>query len=128
MRSKIPHYHGATPNTFKNAKLLRKNSTSAEDLFWQMARNRKILGLKFRRQHPLNYFIADFYCHEALLVIEIDGGIHDLEEVKQRDIQREKIINELGITVIRCTNDELFTEPDTIVKRIENYLENKIKL
>ena len=93
-----------------------------------MARNRKILGLKFRRQHPLNYFIADFYCHEALLVIEIDGSIHDLEEVKQRDIQREKIINELGITVIRCTNDELFTEPDTIVKRIENYLENKIKL
>ena len=62
------------------------------------------------------------------MVIEIDGSIHDLEEVKQRDIQREKIINELGITVIRCTNDELFTEPDTIVKRIENYLENKIKL
>ena len=59
-------------------------------------------------------------------MIEIDGSIHDLEEVKQRDKQREAIINELGITVIQCTNDEVFTEPDTIVKRIETYLQNKI--
>ncbi len=120
--SKIPHYYDATKKIFDNAKSLRRKSTAAEDLLWQMLRNRKVGGFKFRRQHPLNYFIADFYCHEALLVVELDGNIHDLEIVKQYDKQREEEIIELGIQVLRFTNEEVFSEPDKVVKTIETHI------
>lgn len=56
--------------------------TEAEDILWKHLRNKKLNGLKFRRQHPLDIFIADFYCHEKKLVIELDGGIHDILEQK----------------------------------------------
>ena len=82
------------------------------------------MGLKFRRQHQLKYFIVDFYCHEAMLVIELDGSIHELENIKQYDQRREAIINELGITVLRFTNDEIFSEADFIVEKIKAYLMN----
>lgn len=124
MKSKIPQYYGATKRIVDNAKALRRRTTSAEDLLWQMIRNRKIAGFKFRRQHPLNYFIADFYCHEALLVIEADGSIHDLENIKQYDKQREEKITELGITVLRFSNDSIFSEPDVVIKSIESFLKN----
>jgi imidazole glycerol-phosphate synthase subunit HisF len=123
MKSKHPHYYGAALSTFEKAKALRKDSTPAEKLLWKIIRNRKMLGLKFRRQHPLKYFVADFYCHEALLVIEVDGSIHDLEEIKQYDKEREEIITELGITVLRFTNEEVFSEPEKIEKEIEKHLQ-----
>ena len=89
-----------------------------------MIRNRKVGGFKFRRQHPLKYFIADFYCHEALLVIEADGTIHDLETIQQYDKHREEVITELGITVLRFTNDSIFSEPDVVIASIETFLKN----
>lgn len=69
-------FKGAMARTFENARLLRKVSTEAEDLLWQELRNRKLMGLKFRRQHPLKNFVADFYCAEKNLVIEVDGNVH----------------------------------------------------
>lgn len=65
-------HFGATANQFQNSKILRKNSTVAEDLMWNELRNRKLGGFKIRRQHPIEEFIADFYCNEAKLIIEID--------------------------------------------------------
>jgi len=106
---------------------LRKESTPAEELFWKIVRNRNILGFKFRRQHPLLHYIADFYCHEALLVIELDGDIHNLEEIKKKDTEREKAITELGITVIRFTNDEIFTEIGNVLTKVEAHLKNTNK-
>ncbi len=79
----------AKKSTKEFAKGLRKRQTSAEELFWKIVRNRNMLNLKIRRQHPIGPFIVDFYCHELLLVIEIDGSIHDLEEVKEKYIKRE---------------------------------------
>ena len=124
MKFIINQSFGASDYLFDNAKALRKRSTTAEHLFWKIVRNRQIMGFKFRRQHPLKYFIADFYCHEAMLVIELDGSIHQLEHVKQNDNSREVIISELGIKVLRFTNDDIFTDLDTVINKIENHLLN----
>jgi len=92
---------------------LRKNQTSSENRLWQCLRNRKLEGKKFYRQHPIKvnhdgkvgYYIADFYCHEKSLVIEVDGKIH--ENQKEYDEYRTFIINQLGIRVFRLKNEEL---------------------
>jgi very-short-patch-repair endonuclease len=91
----------------------RKNPTPSEIALWQILRNRKINGEKFRRQHPIKviyegrirYFIADFYCDQKKLVIEVDGKIH--ENQREYDEYRTFLINQLGIRVIRITNEEL---------------------
>lgn len=81
----IPDYKdnltwAAKPDIFSKAKELRKSMTIAEKILWKHLRNNKLNGLKFRRQHPLDIFIADFYCHPKRLIIELDGGIHDTLE------------------------------------------------
>ena len=99
--------------TFETARDLRKRNTVAEDAFWQMVRNRKFLGFKFKRQFPIKFdygdrkrfFIADFYCHEKKLVVEIDGGIH--ESQKEYDKLRDEIIRILGLQIIRFRNIEV---------------------
>jgi very-short-patch-repair endonuclease len=91
----------------------RKNPTSSEAILWEVLRNRKLNGKYFRRQHPIKvidqgkirYFIADFYCDEKKLVIELDGKIH--ESQKEYDEYRTSIINKLGIKVFRIKNEEL---------------------
>ena len=67
---------GARDETFNTAHTLRSSMTEAEKVLWNELKSRKFQGLKFRRQHPIHWYIADFYCHEKRLVIEIDGGIH----------------------------------------------------
>ncbi|HRD40564.1 MAG TPA: endonuclease domain-containing protein [Bacteroidia bacterium] len=98
----------------KRCRRLRKNSTPAEQLLWQRLRGRKINGLKFLRQYPfiyqsinykLYYFIADFYCAEKKLVIELDGKIH--EQTKEYDENRDFILNEMKLTVVRFKNEEI---------------------
>ena len=118
MKSKIPYYHNATERIFDNAKKLRRNQTPAEERLWKILRSHKLDGLKFRRQHPLSWFIADFYCHELKLIIELDGGIHELEEVKAYDIKREKKLRSLGLTVIRFKNEQVYTEPEVILNAV----------
>jgi very-short-patch-repair endonuclease len=93
------------------ARDLRKNQTEAENILWKRLRNREFLGKKFLRQHPIvfriekkeRFFIADFYCREKRLVVEIDGKIH-LKQ-KEYDQYREIIIQALGLHVIRVGND-----------------------
>ncbi len=93
---------------------LRKNQTPAEIILWSIIRNRKLSGFKFLRQHPIpyrgfnnkpNYFIPDFYCFEKKLIIELDGKIHDFQ--KEYDQNREEILRDLGLKVIRFKNEEL---------------------
>lgn len=97
------------------ARDLRKNQTASEKLLWQNLRNRKLNGFKFNRQFPIVYgrnfdgtslfFIADFYCHESKLIIELDGKIHEFQ--KEYDKERDAILNQLGLSVIRIKNEEL---------------------
>src|SRR5688572_25602055 len=93
-------FAGALPQVFENAKALRKNMTDAEKLLWYHLRQ-KPNGYKFRRQHPIWMYIADFYCHAKKLVIEIDGSIHSLEPVKENDFYRENILKKSDLIVLR---------------------------
>ncbi len=112
-------YFGATTETKARAVELRKNMTDAEKYLWRHLRNRKMKGLKFRRQHPADIFILDFYCHERKLAIEIDGGIHNSESQKEWDENRTFELNRFDIKVIRFTNEEVWDNMRAVLQRIE---------
>jgi very-short-patch-repair endonuclease len=113
-------YHfGATPEIFDRAQQLRKEITDGETKLWQKLRNHKFEGLKFRRQHPIGRFIVDFYCHEKLLVVEVDGSIHDLAEVKERDEGREEELKNFGLSIIRFTNDEIEKNIEDVLSKLK---------
>ena len=112
-------FKGATGNLFEFSRELRKRSTEVEEILWQFLRNKNHNGLKFRRQHPLKDYIADFYCHELKLVIEVDGGIHNQNEIINNDNARTAVLNELGINVIRFTNAEVLNNLPEVLKQIK---------
>jgi very-short-patch-repair endonuclease len=114
-----PMYFGAKPDIFKLAKKLRKWETVAEKLLWSHLNKNQLMGLQFRRQHPINRFIVDFYCPKIKLVIEVDGSIHDIPEYQAHDIGRSEVLNDFGITVIRFTNEQILNEIDSTIKQIE---------
>ncbi len=115
--------HFGAPNfLFKRAEDLRKFCTWEEEIMWGCLSGNK-LGVKFRRQHPLLFYIADFYCHQLKLVIEIDGSIHNKKDVKINDAIRQKEIEELGISVLRFTNSQVKNEIAYILKQINKKIE-----
>ena len=97
------------------AKELRKQPTSAEKILWEYLRDRRLLGLKFRRQHPLGTYIVDFYCPAFRLVVEIDGEIHRYQEVD--DQARTDQLEEKGYKVIRFWNFEVEQNLDTVINQ-----------
>ncbi len=107
---------------------LRKRQTNAEEIFWQTVRDRKFLGLKFYRRYPLffdylgkeTFFIADFFCHERQLVVEIDGKIHDYRQ--DHDQLRTFIINMMGIEVIRFRNEEIENNLSNVLAQLAKLL------
>ena len=107
---------------------LRKQQTNAEKLLWQELRNRKVFGKKFFRQHPIffeyygqnAFFIADFYCRESHLVIEIDGKIHEYQQ--EYDQYRTHIINSLGIRVARFKNEEIEQKINEVLMEIAHLM------
>ncbi len=100
------------------ARLLRQNQTKAERIFWNAVRDKKIDGFKFRREYPFPTFIVDFYCHEAKLIIEIDGGYHKYNEVAIRDSAKDKLLKENGYRVLRVTNQEIIEELDSCLEKL----------
>jgi very-short-patch-repair endonuclease len=110
----------AKPGIFRNAKELRKSMTEAEELLWNQLRNNKLNGLKFRRQHPLDIFIADFYCHQKKLIIELDGGIHDSPEQKVYDEGRTADLEEKGFKLLRFRNDEVLNDIKKVLEKISD--------
>ncbi len=97
-------FYGAKPPIFEKAKMLRSTMTRAEKLLWDKLRNKQLTGFKFRTQHPMDIFIADFYCHQLMLVIEVDGGVHNTREQQEYDEGRTAELEAYGIKVIRFTN------------------------
>ena len=116
-------YQGAGPCTLQNARELRRQSTKAEKILWSLLRNRQLKGKKFRRQHAIANYVADFYCNESKLVIELDGNFHTVEETKEYDKSRTNLLNELGITVLRFWNEEVIKDPGKVIKKISEYLQ-----
>jgi very-short-patch-repair endonuclease len=117
-------FKGATASTFEKARNLRKVLTNAEEVLWQEPRNRKLRGLKFRRQHPISHYVADFYCVEKQLVIEVDGSAHNSKEAKEYDEARRNELVTMGIHVLRFTNDEVEQDIHSVLKRIADFISN----
>jgi very-short-patch-repair endonuclease len=113
---------GAREETFNTAHALRNSMTEAEKILWNELKSRKLQGLKFRRQHPIHWYIADFYCHEKRLVIEIDGGIHMKTSVKEHDDNRSAEFDRLGVHVIRFTNEQVFKSKEKVLEEIIKYI------
>ena len=114
-------FYNASKQIYLYAKELRNSMTPVEKLLWYELRNRKIANCKFRRQHPIDIFIADFYCHEKKIVIEVDGEIHKFQ--KQYDINRTAELENYGITVIRFTNDKVENNIELVVETIRKACE-----
>ena len=114
-------FYGAGNLLFQKAKELRSQLTDAEKALWGHLRS-KPNGYKFRRQHPIRNYVVDFYCHQLKLVIEIDGSIHDREDVKRADEERQKIVESEGIRVIRFTNDEIIKDREKSIEKINAFL------
>jgi cyclase len=111
-------FHGAHPIIFKHAKRLRSDMTQAETILWGSLRRRQINNLRFKRQHPIANFIADFYCHQTKLIIEVDGEIHNSPENILSDEQRTDELESLGVKVMRFTNSQVINETQEVVKAI----------
>ena len=111
-------YYGASASVFKKAEELRNNMTSAERIIWKHIHVNP-WKLKFRRQHPVSSFIADFYCHPIKLVIEIDGDVHDLDEIKEYDAAREESLKGLGLNILRFKNEEVFKNTNAVLEKID---------
>lgn len=123
MKSKFPMYYNARINLLENAKILRKNTTKAEDHLWKEIKGKK-LGVKFRRQHLIDRFIADFYCHECRLVIEVDGGYHDEPEQIEYDLNRAFEIEQYDINIIRFSNNEVLLKTSWVLQEISKRVES----
>lgn len=101
-----------------NARKLRRDQTDAEKLLWSRLRNRQFENFKFRRQHPIPPYVADFFCEELKLVIELDGGQHTPE----KDAKREKYIEGQGYTVLRFWNNDILSNIDGILEHIHSHI------
>lgn len=100
----------------ENAKQLRREMTPAEKLLWKEVKASKLNGLHFRRQQIIHGYFADFYCHQHELIVEVDGGIHELQ--KEYDAEREKHLNSLGLRIIRFTNEEITKNLKGVLQKI----------
>jgi len=101
------------------AQQLRNHPTLAEEHLWQYIKAKR-MGVKFRRQHPLYKYIADFCCIKEKLIIEIDGGIH--KDQKEKDDARDEFFKKLGYTTLRFTNEEVLYTIQYVLQRIKQHL------
>lgn len=108
-------------STFENARSLRKMQTKAEQILWKALRNNQICNLKFRRQHPFDNYILDFYNHKMKLAIEVDGEVHNDPEVALYDLARTKNLNESGLKILRFTNNIVESNLKKVLKDIEDW-------
>lgn len=117
MRTLLIRHQKIKNNKLELAKKMRRQMTLGERCFWNMVRHEKFEGFHFRRQQVIHGFIADFFCNDLNLVIEIDGGIH--EEQKDYDKLRDQIINRYGIRIIRFTNEEVLNNGERVLAKIK---------
>jgi leucyl-tRNA synthetase len=109
--------------SFEIAKQMRKEPTEAENILWNALRNRGT-GYKFRRQHPIQNYIADFACLDAWLLVEVDGGYHIDAQQKEADTARDAALKELGFTTLRYTNEEVLHNIENVLSQIKQTADN----
>lgn len=118
-------WKGASPQIFSSAKKLRENQTEAEEKLWLAVKGNQIEGYKFRRQHPISIYIADFHCHALKLVIEIDGGYHLDEEQQLLDKKRTADLEFQGLNVIRFANEEILIKFPEVIDKIKMFIKTR---
>jgi very-short-patch-repair endonuclease len=99
--------------------------TQAEKILWEQLRNKELLGFRFRRQHPIGEFVVDFFCYKALLVVEVDGDVHDTPYQKERDGERSNILKSFGIKEVRFRNEEIMNDLDNVLAKIIEALKSQ---
>ena len=107
-------------NTTKRARSLRKRNTQSESLLWGLLRAKQLCNLKFRREHPIAPYYADFACPAKMLVIEIDGDYHD--HIAENDLKREAYLRELGWEVLRFSDKEVEDDIEAVGIQIAKML------
>ncbi|MEZ4553756.1 MAG: endonuclease domain-containing protein [Dehalococcoidia bacterium] len=105
-------------NNVRAARQLRRPLTPTERLLWEHLRDRRLDGLKFRRQHPVGPFVLDFYCVELRLAIEVDGGVHSTEEQAHHDADRQAVLEEAGIRFIRIPAADIEADLEAVITRL----------
>jgi very-short-patch-repair endonuclease len=109
---------GKFPILSDYARRMRRIDTRTEKIAWIMLRDRRTFGLKFRRQVPIDCYIVDFYCHELLLIIELDGMAHDRPEVVEHDAKRNQRLDDLGYRVLHVNSEILLNDPEALTEMI----------
>lgn len=110
------------PALLQFARAMRHNPTSAESFLWQVLRARQFAGFKFRRQHPVEPYILDFYCPEIQLAVEVDGGQHATIKGIEYDAQRTAFLAGKGIKLIRFWNHEVMTQSEDVLNHLWNII------
>ena len=118
-KRKIIYYN---PKLKEFARQLRNDSTRTEIFLWLKLKGKQIYGYDFHRQKPIDNYILDFFCYELMLGIEVDGYSHQFLEVYNKDGKKEKRMNELGIAVLRFSDDEVLNEMENVLRAIEYYI------
>lgn len=119
MRRKILPYN---PKLKELARKLRNNSTKSEIKLWHFLKGKQLSGYDFHRQKPLLNYIADFYCYELELIIELDGYTHQFEEIQVKDEAKQQELENLGLTVLRFQDEEVFQDINNVLRIIEQYI------
>ena len=112
------------PPIIEAARTLRANSTPEEQTLWECLRNRRLNGWKFRRQQIIRNFIVDFYCHQTSLVIELDGEYHNDPDQQEYDAERDKILMEHGLQLMRIPNVRVRDELELVLAEIKKACES----
>jgi len=107
-------------------KYLRDNLTEAELVLWEVLKDKKLKGRKFRRQHSIGYYIVDFYCSSEKLAIELDGQQHFTAEGEQKDKERDAHLKLMDVHVLRFENKELLNNLTEVIKKIKSNFKPKI--
>jgi len=120
-------WKGAPTISFLKANELRDKMTLSERQLWSELEKNKLLGVKFRRQHPIGVYIVDFYAHKLKLIIELDGKYHQNKKQQILDDERTIFLEFNGLKVIRFKNEEILENMETVIQRIENEISSLIK-
>lgn len=123
MEPKRRYRNGASRELYHWAHENRDKPTAAEEALWEALRQRRLGGLRFRRQHAHETFIFDFYCAEHRLIIEVDGGYHEESFQKEKDQERDAYLTACGFRLVRLTNAEVLETPHLALNKIKHILQ-----
>ncbi len=120
-------FYGAKKETFQFAAYLRNHLTEAEEILWSHLKNNNF-NLRYKCQHPISKYVVDFYCHHLLFIIEVDGSIHLLEEIHDKDIEREENLRSFGLEIIRFSNESVIYDIEFVKQEILAMMLRRSKL